>query len=65
MPKHYKEVVEDIINKMNEANAFRSPVRYSVKFSMRKGGEIRKASYRDKEGAERFKKMVERKSFYW
>ena len=58
MPKHYKEVVEDIINKMNEANAFRPPVRYSVKFSMRKGGEIRKASYRDKEGAERFKKMV-------
>ena len=42
MPKHYKEVVEDIINKMNEANAFRPPVRYSVKFSMRKGGEIRK-----------------------
>ena len=44
MPKHYKEVVEDIINKMDE-NAKRPPVRYSVKSSMRKG-KISQAWYK-------------------
>ena len=58
MPKHYKDMIDEIINKMDEANAFRPPVRYSVKFAMRKGGEIRKANYDDKAGAEKFKKMV-------
>ena len=52
MPKHYKEIVEDIINKKS---SIRPPVRYSVKFSMRKGGEIRKV---DKDKEKKVKKMV-------
>ena len=55
MPKHYKEMMDEIINKMpvEESN-----LRYSVKFAYQKGGKIANAFYRDKAEAEKFMKSV-------
>ena len=38
MPKHYKEMIDEIINKMDEQKE--SNLRYSVKFAYKKGGKI-------------------------
>ena len=55
MPKHYKEMIDEIINKMpvEESN-----LRYSVKFAYQKGGKIANAFYKDKSDAEKFMKSV-------
>ena len=55
MPKHYKEMMDEIINKMpvEESN-----LRYSVKFAYKKGGKIANAFYKDKSDAEKFVKSV-------
>ena len=55
MPKHYKEMMDEIINKMpvEEIN-----LRYSVKFAYKKGGKIANAFYKDKSDAEKFVKSV-------
>ena len=55
MPKHYKEMMDEIINKMpvDESN-----LRYSVKFAYKKGGKIANAFYKDKSDAEKFVKSV-------
>ena len=55
MPKHYKEMMDEIINKMpvEEGN-----LRYSVKFAYKKGGKIANAFYKDKSDAEKFVKSV-------
>ena len=55
MPKHYKEMMDEIINKMpvEESN-----LRYSVKFAYQKGGKIANAFYKDKSDAEKFVKSV-------
>ena len=55
MPKHYKEMIDEIINKMpvEESN-----LRYSVKFAYQKGGKIANAFYKDKSDAEKFVKSV-------
>ena len=37
MPKHYKEMIDEIINKMDEQKE--SNLRYSVKFAYKKGGK--------------------------
>ena len=36
MPKHYKEMIDEIINKMDEQKE--SNLRYSVKFAYKNGG---------------------------
>ena len=55
MPKHYKEMMVEIINKMpvDESN-----LRYSVKFAYKKGGKIANAFYKNKPDAEKFMKSV-------
>ena len=55
MPKHYKEMIDEIINKMpvEESNLW-----YSVKFAYQKGGKIANAFYKDKSDAEKFMKSV-------
>lgn len=53
MPKHYKEVVEDIINKMNEG--------FKVKYAMSPNQKIAVASYKSKSDAEKFKNDIIKK----
>ena len=55
MPKHYKDMIDELINKMpvEEGN-----LRYSVKFAYQKGGKIANAFYKDKSDAEKFAKSV-------
>jgi len=56
MPKHYKEMIDEIINKMDEQKE--SNLRYSVKFAYQKGGKIANAFYDNKADAEKFMKSV-------
>jgi len=56
MPKHYKEMMDEIINKMDEVEE--SNLRYSVKFAYQKGGKIANAFYDNKTDAEKFMKSV-------
>ena len=56
MPKHYKEMIDEIINKMDEQKE--SNLRYSVKFAYKKGGKIANAFYDNKTDAEKFMKSV-------
>ena len=56
MPKHYKEMMDEIINKMDEVEE--SNLRYSVKFAYQKGGKIANAFYDNKSDAEKFMKSV-------
>ena len=56
MPKHYKEMIDEIINKMDEVEE--SNLRYSVKFAYQKGGKIANAFYDNKTDAEKFMKSV-------
>ena len=56
MPKHYKEMIDEIINKMDEQKE--SNLRYSVKFAYKKGGKIANAFYDNKSDAEKFMKSV-------
>jgi len=56
MPKHYKEMMDEIINKMDEQKE--SNLRYSVKFAYKKGGKIANAFYDNKSDAEKFMKSV-------
>ena len=55
MPKHYKDMIDELINKMpvEEGN-----LRYSVKYAYQKGGKIANAFYKDKADAEKFMKSV-------
>ena len=53
MPKHYKEVVEDIINRMNEG--------FKVKYAMSPNQKIAVASYKSKSDAEKFKNDIIKK----
>ena len=55
MPKHYKDMIDELINKMpvEEGN-----LRYSVKYAYQKGGKIANAFYKDKADAEKFVKSV-------
>ena len=55
MPKHYKDMIDELINKMpvEEGN-----IRYSVKYAYQKGGKIANAFYKDKADAEKFMKSV-------
>ena len=55
MPKHYKEMMDEIINKMPVEE---SKLRYSVKFAYKKAGKIANAFYKDKSDAEKFVKSV-------
>ena len=56
MPKHYKDMMDEIINKMDEVEE--SNLRYSVKFAYQKGGKIANAFYDNKTDAEKFMKSV-------
>jgi len=56
MPKHYKQMMDEIINKMDEVEE--SNLRYSVKFAYQKGGKIANAFYDNKTDAEKFMKSV-------
>ena len=56
MPKHYKQMIDEIINKMDEQKE--SNLRYSVKFAYKKGGKIANAFYDNKTDAEKFMKSV-------
>jgi len=56
MPKHYKEMIDELINKMDEVEE--SNLRYSVKFAYQKGGKIANAFYDNKTDAEKFMKSV-------
>ena len=47
MPKHYKEMMDEIINKMDESNQ----MGFIVKFANRKGAQIAKAWYKDEKSA--------------
>ena len=47
MPKHYKEMMDEIINKMDENNQ----MGFIVKFANRKGAQIAKAWYKDEKSA--------------
>jgi len=47
MPKHYKEMMDEIINKMDESNQ----MGFVVKFANRKGAQIAKAWYKDEKSA--------------
>jgi len=47
MPKHYKEMIDEIINKMDESNQ----IGFIVKFANRKGAQIAKAWYKDEKSA--------------
>ena len=47
MPKHYKQMMDEIINKMDESNQ----MGFIVKFANRKGAQIAKAWYKDEKSA--------------
>ena len=47
MPKHYKEMMDEIINKMDESNQ----MGFIVKFANSKGAQIAKAWYKDEKSA--------------
>ena len=47
MPKHYKQMMDELINKMDESNQ----MGFIVKFANRKGAQIAKAWYKDEKSA--------------
>ena len=50
MPKHYKEMIDEIINKMDEG--------FKVKYAMSPNQKIAVASYKSKSDAEKFKNDI-------
>jgi hypothetical protein len=53
MPKHYKEMIDEIINKMDEG--------FKVKYAMSPNQKIAVASYKSKSDAEKFKNDIIKK----
>ena len=53
MPKHYKEMIDEIINKMDEG--------FKVKYAMSPNQKIAIASYKSKSDAEKFKNDIIKK----
>ena len=56
MPKHYKEMIDEIINKMDESNQ----MGYVVKFSKSKGGKISTAWYKSEADAKKALEMLKK-----
>ena len=56
MPKHYKEMMDEIINKMDESNQ----MGYVVKFSKSKGGKISTAWYKSEADAKKALEMLKK-----
>ena len=56
MPKHYKEMMDEIINKMDES----AQKGFIVKFAKSKGGKISQAWYRSKADAQKALAMLKK-----
>jgi len=56
MPKHYKEMMDELINKMDESNQ----MGYVVKFSKSKGGKISTAWYKSEADAKKALEMLKK-----